>query len=104
LGSEDEHIVFEGELTGMILALDVIESEPRVTRANILLDNKAAIRAVSKRRARPGQQLVELFHKRLRHLKAKRRSLAITVVWVPGHKGVAGNERADMEAKDVSMG
>ncbi|CDO75194.1 hypothetical protein BN946_scf184794.g1, partial [Trametes cinnabarina] len=104
LGSEDEHIVFEGELAGMILALDVIESEPRVTRANILLDNKAAIRAVSKRRPRPGQQLVELFHKRLRHLKAKRRSLAITVVWVPGHKGVAGNERADMEAKDASMG
>ncbi|CDO68734.1 hypothetical protein BN946_scf184652.g61 [Trametes cinnabarina] len=103
LGSDNEHIVFEGELAGMVLALDVIESEPRVTRANILLDNKAAIRAVSKRRPRPGQQLVELFHRRLKHLKSKRRSLSLTVVWVPGHKGVAGNERADMEAKDASM-
>ncbi|KAI0652768.1 hypothetical protein C8Q79DRAFT_868549, partial [Trametes meyenii] len=43
LGSDQQHLVYEGELAGMVLALDVISSEPRVTRANILLDNRPSI-------------------------------------------------------------
>lgn len=102
LGDDTEHTVFEGEVTGLILALDVIEAEPRATRVNVLLDNRAALKAVTRRRARAGQQLVELFHRRYERLKRKRRTLSITLVWVPGHHDVNGNEWADLEAKEAA--
>ena len=31
LGPDTEHTVFEGELGGLVLALDIIEAEPRIT-------------------------------------------------------------------------
>ena len=104
LGPDTEHTVFEGELGGLVLALDIIEAEPRITRANILLDNKPAIRAAAARRPRPGQQIIELFHRRLARLKRKRRTLTIRLIWVPGHRGVEGNEDADTEVKDATTG
>ncbi len=102
LGDDTEHTVFEGKVTGMILALDVIAAEPRATHATILLDNRAALKAVTHRRARAGQQLVELFHRQYDRLKRKRRTLTIKLVWVPGHCDVAGNEWADLEAKEAA--
>ncbi|KAI0350888.1 hypothetical protein OH77DRAFT_1378841, partial [Trametes cingulata] len=99
-----QHLVYEAELAGMILALDIIGAVPRLTRANILLDNKSAISATPARRARPGQQLVELFHTHFQRLKRKRRTLQLRVVWVPGHQGIDGNEWADSEAKAAAEG
>lgn len=82
-GPDHRHLVFEGELAGMVMALNIIKSEPRVTRANILLDSRPAIRASKARRPRPGQQLVELFHIHYDRLKRKRRSLSAPA----GHLG-----------------
>ncbi|THH18945.1 hypothetical protein EUX98_g8873 [Antrodiella citrinella] len=63
MGTDKHHTVFKSEVVGTILALDIIESQPRIRAATILLDNQAAIKALAQRRPRPGQYLVNLFHK-----------------------------------------
>ncbi|KAF9026197.1 hypothetical protein BDZ89DRAFT_1113891 [Hymenopellis radicata] len=46
LGRESDHTVFEAELVGLLLALDIIENTPRLTKATILFDSQAAIMAI----------------------------------------------------------
>ncbi|KAF9017467.1 hypothetical protein BDZ89DRAFT_920829, partial [Hymenopellis radicata] len=104
LGRESDHTVFEAELVGLLLALDIIESTPRLTRATILLDSQAAIMAVKNgNTGGGGRYLVEEFYRRLKSLATKRRSLRLELRWIPGHKGAEGNERADEEAKAASQ-
>ncbi|KAF9029335.1 hypothetical protein BDZ89DRAFT_1249659 [Hymenopellis radicata] len=44
---ESDHTGFEAELVGLLLALDIIENTPYVTKATILLDLQAAILAIA---------------------------------------------------------
>ena len=44
------------------------------------------------------------FHAQLRSLVRSRRNLHLTVAWVPGHKGIHGNEMVDAEAKLAALG
>jgi ribonuclease HI len=104
LGPDSEHTVFEGELVGTILALDIILAEPRLRTATILLDSQPAIKALHANRPQPGQQLIQLFHKQLKKLLQLRRSFQLRLVWVPGHRGVPGNEHADELAKQAAAG
>ena len=47
------------------------------------------------------QVLTDIFHRNLRSLKAERSGLALTLRWVPGHCDIAGNEAADVAAKEA---
>jgi ribonuclease HI len=104
LGTMEEHTVFEAELIGLILGLDLIRSVPRLCSATILIDNQAAIRAVARPRPQPGQYLVRLFHRTLDALRRQRRTLKLCIPWVPGHQDIEGNEAADEEAKRAAQG
>ncbi len=104
LGEMAHHTVFEGEVSGTILGLDIVAATPRITRVTILLDNQAAIRAIAENPARPGQHLVKLFLASLERLQKKRRTLQVHLAWIPGHEGVIGNEKADEGAKGAAEG
>ncbi|KAI5895237.1 uncharacterized protein SCHCODRAFT_02441758, partial [Schizophyllum commune H4-8] len=99
-----ERTVFEAELVGASLAVDIIASTKRLTKAAILLDSQAAIQALRGSGTKAGQQLVYEFWERIHRLRAARRTLSLTVAWVPGHVGVEGNERVDAEAKAAAEG
>ncbi len=62
LGSDDHHIVFEVELAGAILAINIIKSVPHLTCMTILLDSQAALLALKGARMKSGRHLVEEFH------------------------------------------
>ncbi|KAK7015378.1 ribonuclease H-like domain-containing protein [Favolaschia claudopus] len=106
LGPLASHTVFEGEVMGTILALDIIRNTPRIRSATILLDNQACIRALAANRPQPGQYLIREFHCQLEALlRAKPRLEGkIHLQWVPGHNGVEGNELADQAAKEAAEG
>lgn len=68
----------------------------------ILLDNQAAIRGLEKCEPGKGQYLNRFFHSALAKLRISYPSLSITLVWIPGHLGITGNETADLEAKNAA--
>ncbi|KAJ6572191.1 hypothetical protein B0H19DRAFT_1348220, partial [Mycena capillaripes] len=62
LGTMGEHTVFEAEVVGAILALDIVKGTPRLTSVDIFTDCQPAITAITNPRPQPGQHLLALFH------------------------------------------
>ncbi|KAF8583935.1 hypothetical protein K439DRAFT_1276355, partial [Ramaria rubella] len=91
--------VYEAEITGTILTLDIAHKVPRLCVVTILLENQAAIKSLHHPRKSPGQYLCLLFHRQLQTLLKKKPHLHIHMAWVPGHSKAKGNERADTSAK-----
>ena len=104
LGKSTQHTVYEAELTGIILALQLIINSPPSRSASIALDNVAAIRATELTSSAPGSYLIDEIHKIIQNeFDAKGRTRP-TIRWVPGHSEIAGNERSDVEAKEAAKG
>ena len=105
LGPSTDHTVYEAEVVGTLLALELLRTEPRLSRkASIALDNTAVIQASTLSSAAPGRYLVDHFHRSLRSLRQQRPDLRLTLRWSPGHDGIPGNEKADEEAKAAARG
>ncbi|KAJ7871996.1 hypothetical protein B0H14DRAFT_3567290 [Mycena olivaceomarginata] len=105
LGPLTEHTVFESEVTGAILALDIISSTPRLPDVDVFIDCQPAITALSSApKAQPGQYLIAAFHASHRHLLRSRSTLRIRLHWVPAHVGIEGNEAVDERAKEAALG
>jgi ribonuclease HI len=104
LGPEDEHTVFESEVVGAILTLDIIASTARLTSVDVFTDCQPALIALAALRAQPGQYLLAAFHLLLRRLLRARPTLRICFHWIPAHVGVPGNEAVDAHAKEAAQG
>jgi ribonuclease HI len=104
LGTDGEHTVFESEVCGAILALDIIAGTPRLTEADVFIDCQPAIAALASPKAQPGQYLLAAFHAILARLFRARRTLRIRIHWVPAHVGIVGNETVDAYAKAAAQG
>ncbi|KAH7918293.1 hypothetical protein BV22DRAFT_993783, partial [Leucogyrophana mollusca] len=101
LGMADKHMVFEAEVVGLTLAAQLIRTEcDMVFPISIYIDNQVAIRSGELLNPRPGYHLVNRFLRQTKVLaKAHNQSFDVTVRWISGRGGVAGNEEADCEAK-----
>ena len=106
LGPSWHHTVYEGEVVGLLLALEFI----RYNRINqlvvIRLDNQAVIQALTLCHHSPSHYLIDYFHSQIQDLKAKPQhsNLQIQIEWVQGHNGKAGNEAVDGEAEKAVRG
>jgi ribonuclease HI len=104
LGPEDEHTVFESEVVGAILALEIIASTARLTSVDVFTDCQPTLIALAAPQAQPGQYLLAAFHLLLRRLLRARPTLRIRFHWIPAHVGVPGNEAVDARAKEAAQG
>jgi len=104
LGSIDEHTVYEAEVVGIALAVDIIQEMQATGKIAILLDNQSAITSMTKRKHHSGQHLVETAQSLICDLVSTHPDIELTIIWVPGHEGVEGNEAADAAAKEAAEG
>jgi ribonuclease HI len=98
LGMQRQHTVYEGEGVGALLGTKLISNEWGIRSAILYIDNQASILATQLTKPTAGHYIFDAFHEEIETLK-KRHNIRVTVQWVPGHKGVEGNERADEQAK-----
>ena len=104
LGKMSYHTVFEGELVGMLLALHLLARQRGVHSVLITLDNQAAMTALQNNIPQASHYLLDHIHDMILCLKRKHCCLHIHLEWVPGHRGVGGNEPADCKAKAAVEG
>jgi ribonuclease HI len=104
LGSDKHHTVYKAEIVSLMLAAKLLLTEEQpVSLASIFIDNKAAIQSGASPSTTAGSYLIDKFARSTRAVAKKFQDqdseLQLTVRWIPGHKGVLGNELADAEAK-----
>ena len=69
---------------------------------NVFCDSQTAINNLRERNVYAGQALKFQIYQKAQ--KLVERGHNVSVMWVPGHSGVDGNERADKAAKEVALG
>ncbi|KAG2133232.1 uncharacterized protein EDB93DRAFT_1093380 [Suillus bovinus] len=99
LGKEEDHTVYEAEIVGVILAVELLREAGGKGTMALGVDNQAAIRSTSTFQSQPGHYLVDKFLDNLRSLLPNEDRQKLTIWWTPGHKGIAGNKAADIQAK-----
>lgn len=107
LGPASEHTVYEAELVGLLLGMQLIRTERRSnTTCAIGADNQAAIQALQTEQTNPGQHIAAEILKLAKQTTKERKSnnFGIMVRWTAGHCGIEGNEKADREAKRAAEG
>lgn len=104
LGADTANTVYEGEAVGALMGLKLIEQEDNVRVASMFIDNQAAITATSLIKPAPGHYIMDALHDELRLTRRKYRNLKLTVLWIPSHIGIEGNEMADAQAKKAAAG
>jgi len=90
---------YAAELTAIWKALQVIKAQPsRYTRqVTVLTDCQSAIQSIQKPRLQSGQYLLQEIWQLAEQLATQ--GSIVTLQWVPGHKGIEGNEIAHQCAR-----
>src|SRR5256714_4375773 len=69
----------------------------------IFTESRGALRAIDHPRRQSGQMIIRDILDCMDSMADNNPDLWIEMVWVPGHSGIEGNERADAEAKRAAL-
>ena len=95
LGSEKHHRVYEAWLVGLTLAAELLQQLDFLEDMTIATDNQAVIEAVTSFHSAPGQQIIDFFLSQMIELTNWHRGILFQIYWIPGNKGIPGNDKAD---------
>ncbi|KNZ77791.1 hypothetical protein J132_03850, partial [Termitomyces sp. J132] len=96
--------VYDAELMGIARAVEAAKEyadrHEWIKHVHIYADNTAVVTLAYKPKPRPGQlQMIRTMHTVDNFLDQEEERM-VSIEWCPGHEDVAGNERANEEAKD----
>ena len=103
LGNEASFNVFAAELMAMNLAIDMLKNNTEANSTNCIIysDSQASISAITKPAKQSGQGIIREILDKVDSLQAQTQ-INITIVWIPGHMDIPGNEEADAAAKSAA--
>ena len=107
LGPITKHTVHEAEGVGQLLALGLLRTETsNIGRTSISMgvDSQSSIRAHANRCPKAGGYITAEIHKFHGTLTEIHGKLDLQINWVPGHKGIYGNDCVDEQAKKAAEG
>lgn len=103
MGSSHTSSIYVAEAMGLATALSMVKTRTDGPRnVTIFTDNQAVIARMANPSNRSGQFYFQLCINLVSELRE--RGCTVTIQWVPGHKDVFGNEKADIAAKDAAEG
>jgi len=103
LGQDTNHNVYAAELVAINLGVQIVNANS--TSHNMCLiftDSQAAITAVVKPARQSGQAVIEDVLDSIDEIAHAQPMLNVTIIWIPGHMDIPGNEAADAAAKERS--
>jgi len=107
LGPENEHMVHEAELVGILLGMHLISTERHSSTSYVIgVDNQAAIQAFHSMLRNPGHHLAREILRITNQVQKRRRkgNYKLIIRWTAGYKGITGNEKVDRKAKKAVEG
>ena len=104
LGPSTLHTIYEGELTGILLAIHLLRKAGGWQTAEIALDSQAAIGALNLTKPAGSHYMVDEIHRQLKAARHAHPAAKLTTRWIPDHMEIEGNEQADDEAKKAARG
>ncbi|BGP36097.1 Pre-mRNA-splicing helicase BRR2 [Rhodotorula toruloides] len=93
--------MYAGELQGILLALQAVQYTTDASHILISVDNTSALTHSTYPSLTSGQHLRLAVRQMFKDLQRTLLSTQIFLSWSPGHVSIAGNEVADMMAKDA---
>src|SRR5271169_797062 len=103
LGSEAQFNVYAAEVTAINMAVDIAKkANETIKHCIIYADSQPAIIATTKPVKQSGQSIIAETLKSLESLQEQKPDLKVSIIWIPGHMDIPGNEKADEEAKKAA--
>ena len=103
LGTGCKSDEFDAELAGIMVGIRqakcIADEGHGIEKVHMFTDGAAAIKAIETNKADAGQLIVHNILKTCQQFLDENPARSISIEWVPGHKGITGNERADELAK-----
>ncbi len=94
----DHLAIFTAEMLAIILALQWVE-EVKPNKVIICSDSMSSLACIQSGKSICRQDLLDEINQFI--FKSNQQSISVVFIWVPAHKGVEGNEKGDMLAKEA---